>query len=108
MTSVEPIQNEGDYDAALARVTELMDDLSGPDGQIVDVADAVVCRLGNGVPGDYYLARIVALANLEVGDGWNAVLGLDATVDAHCDHGGNNYQQAGRKSFHFQSPASAT
>ena len=36
MTSVKPIQNEADYDAALARVTELMDELSGPDGQISD------------------------------------------------------------------------
>ena len=36
MTSVKLIQNEADYDAALARVTELMDDLSGPDGQISD------------------------------------------------------------------------
>ena len=36
MTSVKPIQNEMDYDAALARATKLMDDLSGPDGQISD------------------------------------------------------------------------
>ena len=36
MNSVKPIQNEADYDAALARVTKLMDDLSGPDGQIND------------------------------------------------------------------------
>ena len=30
------LQNESDYDEALARVTVLMDDLSGPDGQIND------------------------------------------------------------------------
>ena len=36
MTIVNPIQNEADYDAALARVTKLMDVLSGPDGQISD------------------------------------------------------------------------
>ena len=30
------IRNEADYDAALERVTALMDDLSGPDGQIDD------------------------------------------------------------------------
>ena len=29
-------QNEADYDAALARITKLMDDLSGSDGQISD------------------------------------------------------------------------
>ena len=30
------LQNESDYDEALARVTVLMDHLSGPDGQIDD------------------------------------------------------------------------
>ncbi len=33
---MKPIQTEVDYDAALERVTALMDDLSGPDGQIDD------------------------------------------------------------------------
>ena len=30
------LQNESDYDEALARVTVLMDDLAAPDGQIED------------------------------------------------------------------------
>ena len=34
MSSAKPIQTEADYDAALEKVTALMDDLSGPDGQI--------------------------------------------------------------------------
>ncbi len=36
MSTVKPIQTEADYDAALEKVTTLMDDLSGPDGQIED------------------------------------------------------------------------
>ena len=36
MTIVNPIRNEADYDTALARVAKLMDDLSGPDGQVSD------------------------------------------------------------------------
>ena len=38
MAAVKPIQTEADYDAALERVTALMDDLSGPDGQIDDAS----------------------------------------------------------------------
>ena len=37
MTNAKPIHNEADYDIALARVNQLMDELSGPDGQIDDV-----------------------------------------------------------------------
>ena len=37
MVQVRAIRSEGDYDAALARINELMDALSGPDGQIGDV-----------------------------------------------------------------------
>ena len=33
------ISSEKDYDSALARVTELMDALSGPEGQIDDPSD---------------------------------------------------------------------
>ena len=36
MKEMEPIRNETDYDAALARISELMDALSGPQGQIAD------------------------------------------------------------------------
>ena len=36
MTAIKLINTETDYDAALERVTELMDDLSSPDGQIDD------------------------------------------------------------------------
>ena len=36
MSAVQPIQTESDYDAALERATALIDDLSGPDGQIDD------------------------------------------------------------------------
>ena len=36
MTAAKLINTETDYDAALERVTELMDDLSAPDGQIDD------------------------------------------------------------------------
>ena len=36
MSAVRPIRSEADYDAALERATALMDDLSGPDGQIDD------------------------------------------------------------------------
>lgn len=34
MADTHPITTESDYDAALARVSELMDALSGPQGQI--------------------------------------------------------------------------
>ena len=36
MTRDEQIRNEAEYDAALARISELMDALSGPEGQIED------------------------------------------------------------------------
>ena len=39
MARVRAIRSEEDYDAALARITELMDALSGPEGQIEDVDD---------------------------------------------------------------------
>ena len=52
MTDEHPITTEADYDAALARVSELMDVLSGPQGQIADVnhparveLDALVDRI---------------------------------------------------------------
>ena len=37
MADIQPITTEADYDAALARVSDLMDALSGPQGQIEDV-----------------------------------------------------------------------
>ena len=37
MADIHPITTEADYDAALARVSELMDTLSSPQGQIEDV-----------------------------------------------------------------------
>lgn len=37
MIDVQPITTETDYDAALARVSDLMDALSGPRGQVEDV-----------------------------------------------------------------------
>ena len=36
MVSVRPIRSEEDYEEALARVADLLDELSGPDGQIDD------------------------------------------------------------------------
>ena len=36
MSAMKTIQTEADYDAALAKVTALMGDLLGPDGQIDD------------------------------------------------------------------------
>ena len=36
MTQIRAIRSEEDYDAALARITELMDALSGPEGQVED------------------------------------------------------------------------
>ena len=39
MAHVRAIRSEEDYDAALARITELMDALSGPEGQVADVDD---------------------------------------------------------------------
>ncbi len=37
MADIHPITTEADYDAALSRVSELMDALSGPQEQIDDV-----------------------------------------------------------------------
>ncbi len=37
MADAHPITTESGYDAALARVSELMDTLTGPKGQIEDV-----------------------------------------------------------------------
>ena len=37
MATATAIHTEADYDAALARVTKLIDDLSSPNGQIDDV-----------------------------------------------------------------------
>ena len=37
MADIHPITTEADYDAALVRVSELMDALSNPQGQIEDV-----------------------------------------------------------------------
>ena len=39
MTQIRAIRSEEDYDAALARITELMDALSGPDGQVENIDD---------------------------------------------------------------------
>ena len=39
MVEVRAIRSEEDYDAALARITELMNALSGPEGQVDDVDD---------------------------------------------------------------------
>ena len=39
MAQVRAIRSEEDYDAALARITELMDALSGPEGPVEDVDD---------------------------------------------------------------------
>ena len=39
MVEVRAIRSEEDYDAALTRITELMNALSGPEGQIDDVDD---------------------------------------------------------------------
>ena len=39
MAQIRAIRSEEDYDAALARITELMDALSGPEGQVEDVDD---------------------------------------------------------------------
>ena len=36
MTSVRPIRSEEDYEEALSRISDLMDELSGPDGEIED------------------------------------------------------------------------
>ena len=36
MEKTETIRSEAEYDAALARISELMDALSGPQGQITD------------------------------------------------------------------------
>lgn len=39
MAGVKPIRTEGDYEAALARIDEFMDALSGPEGQVEDTDD---------------------------------------------------------------------
>ena len=39
MAGIKPIRTEGDYEAALARIDELMDALSGPEGQVEDADD---------------------------------------------------------------------
>ena len=39
MAEVRAIRSEEDYDAALTRITELMNAQSGPEGQIDDVDD---------------------------------------------------------------------
>ena len=39
MPGIKPIRTEGDYEAALARIDELMDALSGPHGQVKDADD---------------------------------------------------------------------
>ena len=39
MADIRPIRTEEDYEAALARIAELMDALSPPEGQIEDEAD---------------------------------------------------------------------
>ena len=39
MAGIKPIRTEGDYEAALARIDELMDSLSGPAGQVEDPDD---------------------------------------------------------------------
>ena len=36
MEKIETIRNEAEYEAALARISELMDALSGPQGQIAE------------------------------------------------------------------------
>ena len=36
MTDPKPLNNEAEYDAALARISDLMDALSGPEGQETD------------------------------------------------------------------------
>ena len=36
MVSVRPIRSEEDYEEALARIGDLLNELSGPDGQIED------------------------------------------------------------------------
>ncbi len=39
MAGIKPIRTEGDYEATLARINELMDALSGPDRQVEDADD---------------------------------------------------------------------
>ena len=39
MAAIRPIRTEEDYEAALARISELMDALSPPEGQIEDEDD---------------------------------------------------------------------
>ena len=39
MTQVRAVRSVEDYDAALARITELMDALSGPEGQMEEIND---------------------------------------------------------------------
>ena len=39
MAGVDPIRTEGDYEAALVRINELMDALSGSEGQVENTDD---------------------------------------------------------------------
>ena len=39
MAEVKAIRSEEDYDAALIRINELMNSLSGPEGQVDEVED---------------------------------------------------------------------
>ena len=36
MTNTDPIRNEAEYEEALGRISDLMDALSGPNGQVTD------------------------------------------------------------------------
>ena len=45
MVNVRPIRSEKDYGEALTRIGELMDELSGPDGQIEDPAHPSMIEL---------------------------------------------------------------
>lgn len=46
MATVKPIRTEEDYEAALERVSELMEVVSGPEGQIEDPSHPAVVELG--------------------------------------------------------------
>ena len=45
MTAIRPIRTEEDYEAALARISELMDALSPPEGQIENGNDPLRIEL---------------------------------------------------------------
>ena len=47
MEKTETIRSEAEYDAALARISELMDALSGPQGQITDANHPHQVELGS-------------------------------------------------------------